>query len=153
MTTLESGEPTPDRPDGTAIRAPGGGTVLVTNHEITAPGGNPVPAPAGLVYDPGASAAPRRSRWTARQPRARVRQPRRHPQQLRRRRDAVGHLAHLRGDRGRPDRDERPPQDTATSSRSTPTTASNRNPQPIKALGRFAHEAVVVDPETGTSST
>lgn len=36
VTTLESGEPTPDDPDGTAAfhRRGGNGTVLVNNHEI-----------------------------------------------------------------------------------------------------------------------
>ena len=55
-TTLETGEKTPDRPDGTAsfVRHGGNGSVLVQNHEISSPGGNPVPHHDGLVYDDGA---------------------------------------------------------------------------------------------------
>ena len=45
QTVLETGEKTPDRPDGTAsfVRRSGDGAVLVQNHELTGPGGNPVP--------------------------------------------------------------------------------------------------------------
>lgn len=53
-TTLESGEPTPSDPDGTACFGNPNGFTLVNNHEIggTEPYG--VPALAGLTYDPGA---------------------------------------------------------------------------------------------------
>ena len=55
QTLLESGQPTPNDPDGTAAFArSGGGFTLVNNHEIggTEPFG--VPPLAGLTYDPGA---------------------------------------------------------------------------------------------------
>ncbi|QJY49165.1 alkaline phosphatase PhoX [Pseudonocardia broussonetiae] len=55
VTTLsDGGEPTPSDMDGTACFATGGGFTLVNNHEI---GGNEpfrVPARDGLTYDPGA---------------------------------------------------------------------------------------------------
>ena len=93
----------PGRPDGTAsFPGPKGGAV---------PGQQPraehrrrrsrTVAAASLTYDPAcAGAAPRRSWSTATAAGRRVRQPRRHVHQLRRRRHPVGHLAHLRGDRG-----------------------------------------------------
>src|SRR5215212_1899406 len=55
VTRLDSGEPTPADPDGTAsFPRPGGGTVLVTNHEVGGGEANPVPFVAELGYDPGA---------------------------------------------------------------------------------------------------
>ena len=70
--------------------------------------------------------------------------------QLRRRHHALGHLADLRGDRGARRLPAVARRTTATSSRSTRSTwRANRDPQPIKALGRFAHEAAVVDPKSG----
>jgi uncharacterized protein len=53
-TKLESGEPTPSDADGTGyFRAPGGG-VLVNNHEIDGSEPYHVPTLPGLTYDPGA---------------------------------------------------------------------------------------------------
>ena len=57
--------------------------------------------------------------------------------QLRRRPDAVGHLAHLRRGRRRCWASR-----TATCSRSIPWRGGN--PEPIRAMGRFEHEAVGV---------
>ena len=71
------------------------------------------------------------------------------PQQLRRRAHAVGHLADLRGDRGRPAAKphgyvfEVDPYDQR----------ANRDPKPIKALGRYAHEALRRRPATTGAST
>ena len=81
----------------------------------------------------------------------------RHAHQLRRRPDPVGHLADLRGDRDqgrhRLDRQTARPAPTrtttATSSRSSPT--ARALPEPIKAFGRYAHEALAVDPEPHAS--
>ena len=58
VTTLDSGEPTPRNHDGTgAFARPGGGVVLVINHEIGDPYGTELPVPHhdGLTYDPGAA--------------------------------------------------------------------------------------------------
>ena len=54
VTLLESGEPTPSDADGTGFFRSQNGSVLVNNHEIG--GGEPygVPALPGLTYDPGA---------------------------------------------------------------------------------------------------
>ncbi|HYH28868.1 MAG TPA: alkaline phosphatase PhoX [Pseudonocardia sp.] len=57
-TELETGEPTPRNHDGTgAFAAKGGGTVLVVNHEIREDAGTDLQVPHldGLVYDPGAA--------------------------------------------------------------------------------------------------
>ena len=62
----------------------------------------------------------------------------------------MGHLADLRGDRGsRHGGAASTPRTTATSSRSTrPSQVANigKSPVPLKFLGRYAHEAVAVDP-------
>lgn len=56
VTKLESGEPTPSDPDGTAcfVRGHGQGFVLVNNHEIDGGEDYGVPTLPGLTYDPGA---------------------------------------------------------------------------------------------------
>ena len=54
VTTLESGEPTPSDADGTAVFRGRHGSTLVNNHEISGEEDFRVPALAGLVYDPGA---------------------------------------------------------------------------------------------------
>jgi len=53
-TLLESGEPTPSDPDGTAVFEDGSHLVLVNNHEIGGTEAYGVPALAGLTFDPGA---------------------------------------------------------------------------------------------------
>ena len=63
--------------------------------------------------------------------------PRRHRPQLRRRRDAVGHVAHRRGNRRRGSR-------LAVRGRQ-----GGGDPTPLKAMGRFSHEACMIDPNTG----
>jgi uncharacterized protein len=52
-TRLESGEPTPSDPDGTAsfVRRGGNGSVLVNNHEVSGSEPFPVPRISGFVYD------------------------------------------------------------------------------------------------------
>src|SRR5690242_10090108 len=54
VTRLESGEPTPGDPDGTAafVRRGGNGSVLINNHEISGSDANPVPRVPGFTYDP-----------------------------------------------------------------------------------------------------
>ena len=55
VTKLETGQPMPSDPDGTVVfRRPGGGNVLVINHEIKGTERFPVPALDRLVYDPAA---------------------------------------------------------------------------------------------------
>ncbi|GAA0898458.1 alkaline phosphatase PhoX [Pseudonocardia zijingensis] len=153
VTSLETGEPTPRNHDGTgAFPGPGGGTVLVLNHEIREGAGTDLAVPHldGLVYDPGAAggctvvtadAAGRRvgdrvaiagtstncaggvTPWhtwlTCEETEARA------------------------GERGY-ERDhgyvfEVDPFDRA----------ALVDPRPVKALGRYSHEALAVDPGTG----
>jgi secreted PhoX family phosphatase len=153
VTTLETGEPTPRNHDGTgAFAVAGGGTVLVLNHEIREGAGTNLAVPHldGLVYDAGAAggctivttdAAGRRvaervgiagtstncaggvtpwGTWlTCEETEARA------------------------GERGY-ERDhgyvfEVDPFDRA----------ALRDPRPVKALGRYSHEALAVDPATG----
>src|SRR4029450_6147676 len=54
--TLESGEPTPSDPDGTAsfVRRGGAGSVLIVNHEVGGSEPHRVPHIDGFVYDPAA---------------------------------------------------------------------------------------------------
>ncbi|WP_236789020.1 alkaline phosphatase PhoX [Amycolatopsis sp. GM8] len=54
VTTLESGQPTPSDADGTACFRDGRGFVLVNNHEIDGSEPFKVPALPGLTYDAGA---------------------------------------------------------------------------------------------------
>lgn len=54
VSLLESGHPTPGDADGTACFSTGSGHVLVLNHEIGGSEPFPVPAMPGLVYDAGA---------------------------------------------------------------------------------------------------
>ena len=101
-TTLESGEATPGSPDGTAsFPRPGGGYVLVNNHELAPDDESIVPHAAGLVYDEKARGGTTTIEVDADGNRIREyvslagtsdncaggRSP-------------VGHVAHLRGDRG-----------------------------------------------------
>ena len=127
-----------------AFPGPDGSTVLVRNHELRPAdaatktpvvGSNPYRAD-GVAGTTGAARRPRRPAE------ALVRDLLGHADQLRRRRDAVGHVDHVRGG----------PHDasTATASRSTrrdPENALSRTP--IRDMGFFSHEACDVDPSTG----
>ena len=129
-----------------------GGARLVRNHECS-----PTAHDQGAVRQPERTYDPAGAGGTStlvvdrhRRGRIRVHQPRRHGDQLLRRHHAVAHLADLRGDRGQGRRRTATPRTTASSSRSTrTTTAATTNPTPLKAMGRFQHEAVAVDPRTG----
>lgn len=54
VTRLESGEPTPSDPDGTAVFERGGQSVLINNHEVGGDEPFRVPTLKGLTYDSGA---------------------------------------------------------------------------------------------------
>jgi secreted PhoX family phosphatase len=153
VTRLESGQVSPDNYDGTAaFRRPGGGTVLVTNHEIRPPtAGNPnpigVPHVPDFVYDPGVHGGTTTIEVDD--------ENRRLVEYV----SLAGSSTNCAGGRT--------PWGTWLSCEETFAPAgatlphgyvfevdpydqeANKHPEPIIALGRFEHEAVAVDPDTG----
>ncbi|WP_328539426.1 alkaline phosphatase PhoX [Streptomyces sp. NBC_00344] len=153
VTMLESGETTPSNHDGTAAFAgPRGTTLLVNNHELGGPRSripHPVPHIEGLVYDPAAGGgctvvevhrSGEVAEWVG----------------------IAGTATNCAGGST--------PWGTWLTCEETEDKAgangmtkdhgyvfevdprdsrANQAPRPIKALGRYAHEAVVVDPGSG----
>lgn len=152
-TRLESGEPTPEKHDGmAAFPRAGGGGVIVYNHEIAVRHNAqfPVPRLDGLTYDPAAPGGCTVVEVDG---------------EGRRVIEYVGLAGTSTNCAG-----GRTPWNTWLSCEETEERAgqnglqrdhgyvfevnpyareANQNPSPIKALGRFAHEAIVVDPQTG----
>ena len=146
VTRLESGEVSPSDPDGAAAFASpdGNGTVLVSNHEVGNEEPHPVPLIEGFVYDPAGRGGTTTIEVAADGSRVR--------QYV----SLAGTYKNCAGGRT--------PWDTWLTCEETEKVlekphgyvfevdpfdqAANRDPRPIKALGRFPHEAVVVDPDT-----
>ncbi|MFF5721140.1 alkaline phosphatase PhoX [Streptomyces buecherae] len=166
-TTLESGESTPSNHDGTAtFEGPRGTTLLVNNHELSGPRSkwaHPVPLVEGLVYDPAASGG------------CTVVEVSRHGDHVSEWVGIAGTATNCAGGRtpwgtwltceetedkageNGMTKDhgyvfEVDPHDRPRGPRAAAEAEgahAQRGPKPIKALGRYAHEAVVVDPRRG----
>jgi secreted PhoX family phosphatase len=150
VTTLESGEPTPSDPDGTAafVRHGGNGSVLVNNHEVG--GGEPYPVPRvpGLTYDPAAGGGTTNI-------------------EVDKDGNRVREYVSLAGTHNNCAGGKSPwntwltcEEAESLSGQTKPhgyvfevdpyDQEANRDPKPIKSLGRYAHEALVINPDTGT---
>jgi secreted PhoX family phosphatase len=148
VTLLESGQPTPSDPDGAAVFASASGATLIYNHEIAGSELHWVPRLPGLTYDPGAGGGTTNVDVDADSDR------------IREYVSLAGTFNNCAGGRT--------PWGTwltceETEQRANTTyqkdhgyvfevhpfdRAANTNPIALKYLGRYAHEAVAVDPQT-----
>ncbi len=150
VTRLDSGEPTPSDPDGTAsfVRHGGNGSVLVVNHEVSGEEPHPVPRIPGFTYDPAAGGGTTNVEVD------------KGGRRVREYVSLAGTHNNCAGGKS-PWHTWLTCEETESLSGQTRPHGyvfevdpydqhANRDPKPIKALGRYAHEALVVDPDTGT---
>jgi secreted PhoX family phosphatase len=148
VTLLESGEPTPSDPDGTASFPHGRGSTLVNNHEVGGTEPYRVPVLQGLTYDPGAGGGTTNIDVDAR------------GERIREYVSLAGTHNNCAGGKS--------PWSTWLTCEETEQRAggafqkdhgyvfevdpfdrqANQDPVPLKFLGRYSHEAVAVDPHT-----
>ena len=146
VTTLASGEPTPSDPDGMAVfSGRHGGHVLVYNHEVGGSEPYPVPRIPDYVYDDAAGGGTTTIEVD------------RHGKRIREYVSLAGTHNNCAGGRT--------PWGTWLTCEETEAILAKRHgyvfevdpydqganlaPKPIKALGRYAHESLVVDPRSG----
>ncbi len=150
VTRLESGEPTPSDPDGTAsfVRRGGDGSVLVVNHEVSGSEPHPVPRISGLTYDPAAGGGTTNVEVD------------KHGNRVREYVSLAGTHNNCAGGKSPWHTWLTCEEAESLSGQTKPhgyvfevdpyDQDANRDPKPIKALGRYAHEALVIDPDSGT---
>jgi secreted PhoX family phosphatase len=149
VTMLDSRQPTPSDPDGTAsfVRHGGNGSVLVVNHEVSGSEPYPVPRIQGFTYDPAAGGGTTNVEVDSDGNRVRE-------------------YVSLAGTHNNCAGGKSPWHTWLTCEEAESLSGqtkphgyvfevdpydqdANRDPKPIKALGRYAHEALVIDPDTG----
>ncbi len=150
VTLLESGRPTPGDTDGTACFRARHGWTLVNNHEINGTEDHPVPAEPGFTYDPGAGGG-----TTTIEVDRRGKRIREYVSLAGTHNNCAGGVTPwntwLSCEESEARIDEVHRREHGYVFEVDPhDRAANRDPVPLTFLGRYAHEAVAVDPHSHT---